>query len=86
MKINPVIKVNCKGENIFGHSAPFPEEIPEMAVRYFSGVNDVVCDIFSGSGTSCIVARKLNRKYIGFEISEKFCRTANERISKFKKE
>ena len=86
VKINPVIKVNCKGENIFGHSAPFPEEIPEMAVRYFSGVNDVVCDIFSGSGTSCIVARKLNRRYIGFEISEIFCRTANERISKFKKE
>lgn len=81
VRINPVIKINCKGDNISGHSAPFPMEIPEMAIRYYSGAGDIVCDIFSGSGTSCIAAKKLNRRYIGFEISEAFCRIANERIS-----
>lgn len=34
--INPVIKINSKGENILGHSAPFPKEIPEFAVKMFS--------------------------------------------------
>lgn len=31
-KINPVIKINCRGENILGHTAPFPQDIPEFAV------------------------------------------------------
>ncbi len=33
---SPVIKINSKGDNILGHSAPFPEDIPEMAIKYFS--------------------------------------------------
>ena len=53
IKITPVIKINNKKENIIGHTAPFPKEIPEMAIRFFSGVGDLVVDIFNGSGTSC---------------------------------
>jgi len=33
VKINPVIKINSKGKNILGHTAPFPAEIPEFAIR-----------------------------------------------------
>lgn len=84
IKINPVIKVNCKGENIIGHSAPYPEDIPEMAIRYFSGVNDLVVDTFSGSGTTCKVAKQLNRNYIGFEINKEYYDIAEERIKNIK--
>lgn len=80
VKINPVIKVNCKGENILGHSAPYPEDIPEMAIRYYSGVGDLVVDVFSGSGTSCKVAKDLGRNYIGFELDEQYCRLSENRI------
>ena len=80
VKINPVIKVNCKGENILGHSAPYPEDIPEMAIRYYSGVGDLVVDVFSGSGTSCKVAKDLGRNYIGFELDEQYCKLSEERI------
>lgn len=80
VKINPVIKVNCKGENILGHTAPFPEDIPEMAIRYYSGVGDLVVDIFSGSGTTCKVAKQLGRNYLGFEICKEYCDITEKRL------
>jgi DNA modification methylase len=81
VRITPVIKTNCKGENIVGHTAPFPEEIPEMAIRYYSGVNDLVVDIFSGSGTTCRVAKKLNRQYLGFELNEEYCELSQKEFN-----
>lgn len=81
VKINPVIKINPKGENKLGHTAPYPEDIPEMAIRYYSGVGDLVVDIFMGSGTTGVVAKKLGRNYIGFEIVEKYVEISNKRIS-----
>ncbi len=76
VKISPVLKINCKGEDIVGHSAPFPEEIPEMAIRYYSGVGDIVLDPYVGSGTSTKIALRLKRNYIGFEICEEYCKIA----------
>lgn len=81
VRITPVIKTNCKGENIVGHTAPFPEEIPEMAIRYYSGVNDLVVDIFSGSGTTCRVAKRLNRQYLGFELNEEYCELSQKELN-----
>lgn len=65
---SPVIKINCKGKNSLGHTAPFPADIPEMAVKFFSYKNDKVLDMFAGSFTTCIVANKLGRNGIGFEL------------------
>ena len=57
--ISPVIKINSKGENRFGHSAPFPEEIPYRLVRMHTAVNEVVLDPFLGSGTTLKVCQIL---------------------------
>ncbi|MDE1848696.1 MAG: site-specific DNA-methyltransferase [Nanoarchaeota archaeon] len=65
---SPVIKINSKGENKLGHTAPFPEDIPEMAVRFFSYKGDIVLDPFAGSFTSAIVANRLGRIGVGCEI------------------
>ncbi|BBM88484.1 hypothetical protein COTS27_00164 [Spirochaetota bacterium] len=66
-KIKPVIKINCKGENTLGHSAPYPEEIPEFAIKMFSYKNETILDPFSGLGTSLKVASKLGRTGVGIE-------------------
>lgn len=84
VKINPVIKTNCKGENIIGHSAPYPTDIPQMAIKFFSGVGDTVMDCFLGSGTSGIVANQLNRNFIGIELDDNYFKIAEDRINKAK--
>lgn len=80
VKITPMIKINCNGENTLGHTAPFPVEIPDMAVKFFTGKNDIVLDPFAGSGTTGIVCKKLNRKFIGIELDENYFNIAKERI------
>ncbi|EAI8344581.1 TPA: site-specific DNA-methyltransferase [Campylobacter jejuni] len=66
-KINPVIKINSKKQNFLGHSAPFPKEIPEFAIRMFSYKGEKVLDPFMGIGTSVKVANELGRIGIGIE-------------------
>ncbi|MBE6700573.1 MAG: site-specific DNA-methyltransferase [Ruminococcaceae bacterium] len=70
IKISPVIKINSKGENTLGHTAPFPEEIPEMAIKFFSYPGEIVMDPFGGSMTTPIVASKLNRNGVGVELNK----------------
>lgn len=71
VKFNPVIKINSKGNNIIGHTAPFPEDIPEMSIRMFSYVNEKVLDPFAGSFTTPKVAAELGRIGIGIELNKK---------------
>lgn len=74
IKFNPVIKINNKGENILGHTAPFPEIIPEFAIKMYSYEGEKVLDPFAGSFTSIIVAKRLNRIGIGVELNKKLFR------------
>lgn len=66
----PVIKINSRGENILGHTAPFPYEIPEMATLFYTYPNEIVLDPFAGSFTTAIVASKYNRIGIGIELNK----------------
>ena len=43
-------------------------------------IDDVVLDCFAGSGTTCVVAEKLNRRWIGIELSEEYCEITKRRI------
>jgi DNA modification methylase len=67
-RFSPVIKFNSKGENTLGHTAPFPEDIPEMAIKFFTYSGDVVLDPFAGSFTTAIVANRMNRIGVGCEL------------------
>lgn len=50
------------------HSAAFPEELPEWFIKLFTKENDIVLDPFTGSGTTNVVANKMNRDSIGIDI------------------
>jgi len=45
-----------------------------------SWTDGIVFDPFCGSGTTCVAAKKLGRRYIGIELSEKYCRIARNRV------
>lgn len=78
--ISPVIKINSKGENLFGHSAPYPEDIPYRLIRMHTIEGETVLDPFLGSGTTLKIARICNRKGIGFEINPEFRELIRKRI------
>lgn len=80
IEIFPVKKINSKGENIFGHTAPFPEELPAYFISKYNKKIKVVCDPFLGSGTSGIVALKNKKDFIGFELSADYFELAKKRI------
>ncbi|WP_131129722.1 site-specific DNA-methyltransferase [Helicobacter pylori] len=49
-----------------------PEKLLERIIQASSNENSIVLDFFAGSGTTCAVAHKLKRKYIGIEMGEHF--------------
>ena len=53
-----------------GHSAAFPEWLPEFFILLFTDPHDVVLDPFLGSGTTCRVAQRLDRVAVGIEIQQ----------------
>jgi len=63
--------------------ATFSMDIPEKAIKILSYRNDVVLDPFNGSGTSCVAAVVHDRKWVGIELSEKYCEIAKQRIQSF---
>ena len=64
----------------YGHPAMFPEKLVERVLKLFTYEGDIILDPFNGVGTTTLVSHKFNRKYLGIELSEKYCKTANKRI------
>ena len=70
-----------KDKVAFKHPAIFPEKLAQDHIISWSNPNDIILDPFMGSGTTAKMALLNNRKFIGFEISEEYCKIAEERIS-----
>jgi site-specific DNA-methyltransferase (adenine-specific) len=70
-----------KYDNI-DHPCPFPEEIPYRLIQLYSFKGDTVLDPFLGSGTTALVAKTLGRKFIGYEVLDKFIDVTKERLKK----
>lgn len=68
-----------------GHPAPFPLELPTRLIKLYTYVNDTVLDPFLGSGTTCVAAKGLARKSIGYEIDETYKEIIERRITEVKK-
>ncbi len=67
--------------NKFDHPAMFPEELVERSLKLFSFKGDLVLDPFNGVGTTTCVAKRLERRYMGIDISEEYCRVAETRCA-----
>lgn len=64
----------------FKHPAIFPEKLARDHILSWSNENDIVLDPMCGSGTTCKMAYRYKRKFIGIDISEKYCRIARQRM------
>ena len=64
-----------------GHPAPFPGRLPERLMKCYSRENDVVLDMFAGSGTVGVVAHRLNRRFVLIDNSRKYCELAQRRCA-----
>jgi DNA modification methylase len=64
----------------FGHPAMFPPELVYRALKLFTYKDDLVLDPFNGVGTTTLVADRLDRNYIGIDISEEYCNIAKNRL------
>lgn len=69
------------------HPAPFTEEMVEQCIIATTDENDLILDPFMGTGTTGLIAKRLNRNYIGFDISKEYIDMAetNIKIGKIRK-
>lgn len=67
-----------------GHPAPFPCALARDHINSWTNEDDIVLDPMNGSGTTCISALKLNRQFIGIDISKKYCDLARTRIRNYR--
>ena len=74
-------KTNREDKNNYDHPTIKPIDIIENLIANSSGGGCIILDPFLGSGTTCLAAKHLGRKYIGFEINEKFFKIAQDRLN-----
>lgn len=77
---NGLWSFNGESKKRIGHPAPFPRELPKRCIKLFSFIGDIVCDPFSGSGTTMIETYLNNRNFIGIELDKEYCELSKNRF------
>lgn len=72
---------NKSDRDTFLHPTIKPLEIIKTLINNSSNESDIVADFFLGSGTTCVAAKELNRRYIGFEIDKEYYGIAKNRLN-----
>jgi SAM-dependent methyltransferase len=68
------------------HPAPFPEKLPARLLRLYSYgaaaqlAGEIVLDPFVGTGTTCVAAKRMGRRYIGIDINPAYIEIAQARV------
>ena len=79
-EMNNILRIG-RGEKISDvHGAIYPEMLVGLLINAFSEKGNLIYDPFMGSGTTGIVAHKLERNWIGSEITEEYSKIAQNRI------
>ena len=83
LNLNEVMRFNNESamHTQYKHPTRKPEKLTRALLLTCSRPNDLVLVPFAGSGTECVVSKKENRQFIGFEIDEKYHAVAMERLS-----
>lgn len=78
--------IHCSVETIGNRKHPsiYPEFIIQEFIKLLTKPNDIVLDPFVGSGTTCVAAKKLGRRFIGIDVNPEYCQYARQRIGNVK--
>ena len=80
-RIRDVWSINTRScKETSGHFAIFPPELVEPCIRFSTSENDLVLDPFLGSGTTAVVAGRLNRRFLGIELNPDYYQLALNRL------
>jgi site-specific DNA-methyltransferase (adenine-specific) len=63
------------------HPTQKPEKLLAKIILASSNENDLILDPFSGSGTTAVTAKKLNRNFVAIEQDENYCLLAEKRLA-----
>lgn len=72
--------LNKSSKERLGYPTQKPLELIEKIINASSNKGDVVLDAFCGCGTTLVAAQKLNRKWVGVDISPTACRVMSQRL------
>lgn len=75
------IELNRGGKSPRLHTTQKPLALMEALVRDFTDAGELVLDPFAGSGTTGVAALALGRRFVGWELMEKYHRVASERLA-----
>ena len=64
------------------HGCQMPEQLLGRIIRVSSNPNDIVMDPFSGSASTLVVAKKLGRNYLGYDLSNEYVQLGADRLSR----
>lgn len=77
---NGMLQENMGEKDVRFHPTQKPLGLMLWVVGNYSEPGDLILDPYSGSGTTCVAAKRLGRHYIGIEIDPDYCRKARARL------
>lgn len=78
--ISDTWKIKREAKITDAHGATFPTALVEKIITNFTRPGELIYDPFTGTGTTGFVSKRMGRRFIGSELSKKYCDIANERI------
>ncbi len=77
---NGMLQEDMKHKELRYHPTQKPVELMKWILGKYSEPTDLILDPFLGSGTTAVAAKQLHRRFIGIEISQKYCEIAKQRL------
>ena len=76
-----MLQQNMKVKDYRQHPTQKPRELIIKILQDWSKDTDIILDPFLGSGTTAVACKQLGRRFIGIEISPKYCEIAERRLA-----
>ena len=80
----PVLAGKRFSEERVKHPTQKPLAICDRIIKHFSNEGELVLVPFAGSGSECVSAKRLNRKFLGFELNQEYIDIAKKRLKEIK--